>query len=51
MDYHDPYFELLRVQADTIDAMEDILNKLKIAHLTTEEMVISMKDDVEESTN
>jgi hypothetical protein len=39
------YIELFRVQADAIDMLEDVITKLKIAHLVTEEMVLSAKGE------
>jgi len=47
LDYHDMYFELFRVQANTIDALEEIVDKLKIAHLAVEAMLLNQDDDSE----
>ena len=50
MNYHDMYFELFRVQANAIDALEDIVDKLKIAHLATEELVMNAEDEADADT-
>ena len=49
MDYREPYFELFRVQANVIDTLEGVVTRLKIAHLAVEEMIISAKDETENS--
>ena len=54
MDYREMYFELFRVQSDTIDdlrrvtdKLREITDKMKIAHLAVEEMFLSASDDAE----
>ena len=49
MDYRDMYFELFRAQADAIKILEQLTGKLKIAHLTAEEMVLSAQNDTQDS--
>ena len=43
------YFELFRVQADVIEELEDMVTKLKLAHLVAEEMVIGAEDGEEDN--
>ena len=45
MDYHDMYFELFRVQADVIEELERLTDRLKIAQMAVEEMVLNAKDN------
>ena len=47
MDYREVYFDLFRAQADVIETLEDVVTKLKLAHLAAEERVIGAKDEAE----
>lgn len=47
MNYRDMYLELFRVQADAIEALEEITDKLKIAHLAVEEMLLSADSETD----
>jgi len=48
MDYREMYFNLFRVQADVIEELEDIVTRLKLAHLAAEEMVIGEEEEEED---
>ena len=48
MNYRDMYLELFRVQANAIDTLEEVIDKLKIAHLTTEEMALRVSNATED---
>ena len=54
MGYREMYFELFRRQTDVIntlgsviETLEELVNELKLGHLTTEEMVTGAKDGAE----
>lgn len=40
MNYRESYLGLYRVQTDVIEALEDIVTRMKVAHLAMAELVI-----------
>ena len=45
MNYHDPYFELFRIQTEVIKELEYLVTRMKLVQSVTEEMVIGAEDE------